>query len=157
MRVIGLDIGTTGCRAVVFNETGQVYASASCNYPLLVPHPGYGEQEPDVIVTAVVCALKAAVAEAALGPNDVAGIGVSAVMHSMIALGRDGEPLTNAWTWVDTRAAEIAEQLKREYQGAAYYARTGCPIHAMYTPAKVAYVRQTMPDTFARTARFGTI
>lgn len=157
IRVIGLDIGTTGSRAVVFDPLGRVLASASCNYPLLVPHPGYGEQEPEAIVGAVVCALRDAVRRAGLGPRDVAAIGVSAVMHSMIAVDREGQPLTNAWTWVDTRAAAQATEIKREHDAAAYYARTGCPVHAMYTPAKVAYVRETMPDIFARTDRFVTI
>ncbi|MCL4466625.1 MAG: gluconokinase [Chloroflexi bacterium] len=157
IRVIGLDIGTTGTRAVVFDELGQVYASASCDYPLLVPHPGYGEQEPDSIVRAVVCALKDAVARAALRPEEVSAIGVSAVMHSTLALDREGKPLTNAWTWVDTRAAPQATRLKREHEAAAYYVRSGCPVHAMYTPAKVAHIRETLPDIFARADRFATI
>lgn len=157
IRVIGLDIGTTGTRAIVFDEVGRVYASASSNYPLLVPHPSYGEQEPEAIVRAVVCALKDAVRLAGLKPNDVTAVGVSAVMHSMIALDRDDQPLTNAWTWVDTRAAAQAAWLKREYDAAAYYARSGCPVHAMYTPAKVSFVRETMPDVFARASRFVTI
>lgn len=155
--VIGLDIGTTGTRAVVFDEKGAVLASATYNYPLLVPHPGYGEQEPEAILQAVVGALKDAVGQAALPPGGIAAIGMSAVMHSTMALDSEGRPLTNAWTWVDTRAAEQAARLKQEYDGTAYYQRSGCPIHPMYTPAKVAHIRERLPDVFRAADRFATI
>lgn len=156
-RIIGLDVGTTGTRAVVFDPEGRIYASATGEYPLLVPKPGYGEQDPEAILQAVVKALKEAVAKAGLAPGEVTAVGISAVMHSMIALGRDGTPLTKAWTWVDTRAVRTAERIKAQHDVAALYSRTGCPMHPMYLPAKIAYLRETAPDAFASAERFISI
>ncbi|MHB1005783.1 MAG: gluconokinase [Chloroflexota bacterium] len=156
-RIIGLDIGTTGTRAIVFDPESQIYASTTADYPLLIPHPGYGEQEPDAILAAVVQALHDAVAQAGLGPNQVTGIGVSAVMHSLIALDADGKPLTNAWTWVDTRAARQSAAIKKTFDAKAIYNRTGCPVHPMYTPEKVCFIRDTMPAVYAKASRYVTI
>ncbi len=156
-RIIGLDVGTTGTRAIVFDPQGKIYASASGEYPVLSPQPGYGEQEPEAIFTAVMSALKDAIAEAGLKPTQITGIGVSAVMHSMIALDADNRPLTTAWTWVDTRASEQAKRIKRETDPQALYERTGCPVHAMYTPAKAAFLQETAPEVFAKTRHIVTI
>ncbi len=156
-RIVGLDVGTTGTRAVVFDPEGTIYASASAEYPLLVPRPGYGEQEPQAILQAAVGALKQAITRAGLGPRGVSAVGVSAVMHSMIALDAADQPLTRAWTWVDTRSARQAARIKQAHDAAALYARTGCPVHPMYLPAKIAHLRETMPEVFARADRFVSI
>lgn len=156
-RIIGLDVGTTGTRAIVFDPAGRIYATATGEYPLHVPHPGYGEQDPEDILAAVVKALREVIAAAGLKPHEVTAIGVSAVMHSMIALDREDRPLTRAWTWVDTRAAVQAARIKAEHDAKALYARTGCPVHAMYTPAKARYLREHEPEVYARTARIVTI
>ena len=156
-RIVGLDVGTTGTRAVVFDPEGNIYASAVGEYSLLVPQPGYGEQEPQAILEAVVRALREAVARARLAPREVTAIGISAVLHSVITLDREDRPLTRAWTWVDTRSARQAARIKQSHDAVSLYARTGCPVHPMYLPAKISHVRETMPEVFARAARFVSI
>lgn len=153
-RIIGLDIGTAGARAVVFDPNGGVYAVATNEYPTITLHPGWGEQEPEVILQGVVKTLADAVAKAGLKPHEVTGIGISSVMHSLIALDAEDKPLTNAWLWVDSRAAVEAAEIKAEVDPKAAYRRTGCPIHAMYAPAKARHLRKHNPELFNRTSRF---
>jgi gluconokinase len=152
--VIGVDIGTTSTKAVVFDTAGRVVAHHAVEYPLLTPTPAAAEQDPEEIHRAVLTAIQAAVRKAGAAPGDVVCVAFSAAMHSLIAVDTDGRPLTRSLTWADSRAADWAEHIKRELDGVAIYQRTGTPIHPMSPLAKLVWLRHEQPEIFARAARF---
>lgn len=154
IRAIGVDIGTTSTKAVVFDGAGQVVAHHAVEYPLLTPTPAAAEQDPEQIYHAVLTAIREAVRRAATTPAEVTCVAFSAAMHSVIAVDADGSPLTNSITWADNRAADWAEQIKRDPAGLAIYQRTGTPIHPMSPLAKLLWIRHERPELFARAARF---
>jgi gluconokinase len=152
--VIGVDIGTTATKAVVFDLRGRVVAHASVGYPLSTPTPATAEQDPDEIYRAVVAALGDAVRGARVAPDDVACVAFSAAMHSVIAVDNEGNALTRSITWADNRAARWAERIRAERDGMAIYRRTGTPIHPMSPLVKLAWLKDEQPSIFNAAARF---
>ncbi len=148
---IGLDIGTSSTKAVAFDEQGTSLAEVSKVYPTLTPKIGWQDQDPDQVVRAASAALKKLVT--ALG-KPPAGIGLSAAMHSLIAVDGKGQPLTRSIIWSDNRAADIASQLKGTPLGKDIYRHTGTPIHPMSPLPKLAWLRQNEPAVFQKTFKF---
>jgi gluconokinase len=151
--MIGVDIGTTSTKAVMFTEDGRIVAQHAVEYPLFTPVPGAGEQDPDTIVEAVLVAIAETVAKAG-GAVPISHVAFSAAMHSLIAVDAAGRPLTRSITWMDTRASAWARRLKDEMDGHGIYLRTGTPIHPMSPLVKLLWLRAVQPDLFAAAARF---
>lgn len=155
--VVGVDIGTTSAKACVVTPGGEIKSCCRRAYPLLTPRPGWAEQEPDVVVAAVVAAVRAAVQQAQLPPADIGAIGCSAALHSLIAVDAAGRPLTRALTWGDRRSAPQAAALDGRDDRRALYQRTGLPVQAMSPLAKLLWLRSEAPESFARAAKFISI
>ncbi len=152
--VIGVDIGTTATKAVVFDLRGRVVAHASVGYPLFTPTPATAEQDPDEIYRAVIAALRDAVRGASVASDDVACVAFSAAMHSLIVVDNEGNALTRSITWADNRAARWAERIRAERDGMAIYRRTGTPIHPMSPLVKLAWLKDEQSQVFNAAARF---
>lgn len=155
--MIGVDIGTTSTKAVVFALTGEIVSRHAVGYPLISVLPGMAEQAPDQIVQAVLEALTVAVSAADAAPDEIALVSFSAAMHSVIALDAKNELLTNSITWADNRAAGWAKRIRQEFDGHAIYRRTGTPVHPMSPLCKLMWLRHDHPDLFGRAARFAGI
>ncbi|WP_139488033.1 gluconokinase [Brevibacillus dissolubilis] len=157
MYFIGLDIGTTSTKAVVFTKEGAVKGVGNVDYPLHVPKPSWAEQDPKEIFTAGIKALKQAIAASGVSRQEIGGIGVSSAMHSLIAVDGDGELLTNSIIWADNRSVTQTERLKQDGTGHRIYLATGTPIHPMSPLTKLIWMREEDPDTYRRAAKFISI
>jgi gluconokinase len=152
--VIGVDIGTTSTKAVVFDVEGKVNGHHTVGYPLRTPAPGVAEQDPEEIFAAVLAAIRGAVHAAGPATGSIKSVGFSAAMHSVIAVDAGGRPLTASITWADTRSAAFAERLLREMNGHEIYLRTGTPIHPMSPLVKLFWLCNEQPEVFRSAARF---
>jgi gluconokinase len=155
--VIGLDIGTTSTKAVVFGPRGKILATHAVDYPLLQPQPSWAEQDPDQILHAVLDSVKHALLHANVQPQDVLGIGFSSAMHALIVLDAAGNPLTRSIIWADNRSVDQVDRLKKELGGHSIYQRTGTPIHPMSPLAKIMWMREVAPDLYQRAAKYISI
>jgi gluconokinase len=151
---LGVDIGTTSTKAVLFKKDGTVVGMHHVGYSLYSPTPTVAEQNPDEILAAVVETIKVAVKKGGIQSSDLTLVSFSSAMHSVIAVDEWGKPLTQCITWADSRATEWAEMIKNEMNGLAIYSRTGTPIHPMSPLAKIAWLRTEHPDVFARASKF---
>lgn len=151
---VGVDIGTTSTKAVVYDASGAVAGHHTAGYALHTPAPLIAEQDPDEIFTATLTAIGRAIAGADAGSGRIAAVSFSAAMHSLIAVDEAGRPLTASITWADNRAADSADRIRRELDGRSIYLRTGTPIHPMSPLAKLVWLREQRPELFARAARF---
>src|SRR5690606_24621420 len=114
------------------------------------PQPGWAEQDPDAIFDALTGAVDACLQACPAG-LEVVGISLDSMLHSFLALDASMKPITTLWTWADMRAARTAAAMKQDAARARHvYTRTGCPIYAMYVPAKAVWLREQRPDDFAR-------
>jgi gluconokinase len=152
--IIGVDIGTTGCRAVIYRPDGTTIGSRSIEYPLYTPQAAWAEQDPEEILQGVLEVLGGAIAEAKLAPKEIAGLCFSSVMHSVIPVDEHGNALDRMQTWADSRAQDYIEKVKASPDASTIYFKTGCPIHPMYPLFKIIWFKNERPDIFSRTAKF---
>lgn len=154
-QMIGVDIGTTSTKSVLFDHDGSVICKSTVGYPLLSPNAMTAVQDPDDIFAAVVSTLQNVVQQAQV--KAISGVSFSAAMHSLILVDADHRPLTPSLTWADNRSAQWADKLNASDQGPALYRRTGTPIHPMSPLVKLIWLRHEQPDLFAQAARFISI
>jgi gluconokinase len=135
--VIGLDVGTTGVKAVAFELGSSGRRVALREYPLLAPEPDQAVQDPSTILLATGEALAECVASA--GSAEVLAISVSAGMHGLMALDAERRPLTPLITWADGRARDEARSLRRAGEASSLHAATGVPVHPMTPLTKLMW------------------
>lgn len=157
-RYMGIDIGTTGVRAALFDADGFPRGYAYQEYPLLSPEPGAAELDPVTVLRSLVAVVARCMAEAGPEAHGLRGIGLSTQMFSFLALDAAGNPVTNVVTWADTRPLPQVRAYEKAFDVAAMYARTGCRTqHPMYPLAKILWLKETRPADFARAAKFLSI
>ncbi|WP_307793135.1 gluconokinase [Microbacterium stercoris] len=150
--VIGVDMGTTATKVVAYRPDGALIAKWQRGYPLEEPQPGHAEQDPQLILAAVLAGVAAVAAE--IGHDRVAGLSFSTALHSLMALDADLHPITPVITWADTRATAQAERIRAATGGLALHRRTGTPVHPMSPLTKLAWIREQDPDLHARASRW---
>jgi gluconokinase len=147
--VLALDIGTTSAKAVLFDTAGVAVASCTHEYPLTAPRPGWAVQDPELVTAAALAAVGVVAGAAHDRQVAVAGLAVSTVMHSLLALDARLRPLTPVLTWADGRAAAQAKRLRADPAGRRLGQRSGTPLHPMSPLPKLLWFREEQPDTFA--------
>ena len=148
--MIGVDIGTTSTKSVLFSTDGSVIASHGIEYPLYSPTPETAEQDPEEIFRAVINTIKETVRLSSVQPSDILCVSFSSAMHSIIAVDEKGEPLTRCITWADNRSASWAEKIKNDMNGHEIYLRTGTPIHPMSPLSKLVWLQNEQAELFAK-------
>ena len=154
--IIGVDIGTTSTKSVLYDRNGKAIEQHAVGYPLDAPTPEAAVQDPGVIFAAVIATVKKVVEQTKIQQSDLLGLSFSAAMHSLIVVDNSGQPLTPSITWADNRSAEWADKLKQEYSGHKIYTRTGTPIHPMSPLVKLMWLRHSCPE-WQQAAKFISI
>ncbi|MDZ7836423.1 MAG: gluconokinase [Alkalibacterium sp.] len=150
---IGVDIGTTSTKAVLFSRDGKSLDQSSVEYPMHHPVPQASEQDPNEILKAALASIRELMKKTKVAKNDIQLVSFSAAMHSIIAVDKDGKPLTASIIWADQRSEPYAKILK-ETNGQSIYEKTGTPIHPMAPLAKLMWLRNEKPAVFEQAHRF---
>ena len=119
---LGLDIGTGGCKAVVFNSRGKELASAFREYPVTHPHPDWAELNPDEVIFKCFEVITEVNAKT---PDPVESMSISSQGEAFTPIGKDGNVLGNAMVSSDARARDIAEDWSRNFGPEKIYKITG--------------------------------
>lgn len=151
-QIVGIDIGTSRCRAVLFETTGHVVADSTRSYPILTPQPGWQEQDPRVVLQAFLECLQEIIGRA--NQDKLAGIGLSGYLNSIMPLDPNGQPLANCMIWADIRSKGAAQLIDQKSDRYELYFRTGCPIHPMYPRCKIRWTLDQHPSTFRQAYKF---
>lgn len=155
---IGVDVGTTGVRAIAYDIKGNNIATSEAFYPLLTPHPDWAEENPLQIFESLEKVVGETAAALRYKNVSLGGIALSTVMHSFAPLDGEHQPLTDMQTWADSRSAAIVREMKKdETMCRKFYHRTGCPVHACYPLAKVLWLKQNLPDMWQRMEYVGSL
>ena len=145
---VGLDVGTTGVKAVAVAPDGDVLARAERSYPLSTPQPGWSEQDPEDWWRAA----EAALAEVSAGV-EVVGIGLSGQMHGLVALDAGDRVLRPAILWNDQRTGEECAEIEGLIGVERLIELTGNRALAGFTAPKLLWLRRHEPAIFERIAR----
>ena len=148
--LLGVDLGTSGTKTVLFDAEGREVASQSVEYPLYQPQNGWAEQDPRDWWNAAVSTIRGVLEKSGVNPGDVKGLGISGQMHGLVLLDENGEPLGRSLLWCDGRTQRECDEItqavgeKRLIEIAANPALTG------FTAGKILWVRRHRPELFAR-------
>ncbi|RHW40358.1 gluconokinase [Neobacillus notoginsengisoli] len=150
--MLGVDIGTTSTKAVLFTETGDVIQQENIGYPLYTPDISTAEQNPEEIFQAVLEAILKITKRHS--DKKLSFISFSSAMHSVIAMDEHHQPLTPCITWADNRSEAWTKKIKDELNGHEVYKRTGTPIHPMSPLSKITWIVNEHPEIAARTKKY---
>jgi xylulokinase len=144
--LVGLDVGTSGVKALAVSPSGEVVARAERDYPLSTPRPGWAEQDPED------CRRAAGDALAALGVEDLAGLGLTGQMHGLVALDGNGRVLRPAILWNDQRTEAECREIEERLGLARLLELTGNRALPGFTAPKLLWLRAHEPETYERIA-----
>ena len=128
---IGIDIGTTSIKVVLYDEELEARASSNIGYATYHELPGYAEQDPLEILQAFKDALREVLEKSGVDRKRVSLLSFSSAMHSLILVDQDHKPLTRSIIWSDNRSVTQVEEFRRQEDWLAHYGKTGTPIHSM--------------------------
>ncbi|MBM2823325.1 MAG: xylulokinase, partial [Thermoleophilia bacterium] len=146
--LVGLDVGTTGVKAIAISPDGAVLARAERSYALSTPQPGWSEQDPEDWWQAA----EAAITEISAG-RDIAGIGLSGQMHGLVALDSADRVIRPAILWNDQRTGAQCATIERTVGLNRLIELTGNRALPGFTAPKLVWLREHEPHTYARVAR----
>ena len=160
--ILALDQGTTGSTALVVDLDGHVRARGYAELPQMYPRPGWVEHDPDSIWATVVDAARKALADARIGGDEVATIGITNQRETTIVWDRaTGAPIHHAIVWQCRRTAPMCDRLRAEGAETLVRERTGLVVDAYFSGTKIRWVLDEVAGASARAARgelaFGTV
>ena len=150
MYLLGIDVGTSGVKAVLIDSGGQVRASASESYPLHTPKPLWAEQNPDDWWNATCKALQTLLATSGVAPEAIRGVGLSGQMHGSVFLDERGEVIRPALLWCDQRTAEECAWMTERVGEAKVLQTTLNPVLTGFQAGKILWLRNHEPSAYAR-------
>jgi xylulokinase len=152
---MGIDIGTTGTRAVIVRPDGHVVAAATGDHqPMRMLKPGWAEQDPEDWWQATVAAVRAALEKARLAGKDVTAIGLSGQMHGVVLLDRGRAVLRPALIWCDQRSSAQCEWITEKVGAERLIKLVSNPALTGFSAPKLLWVRDNEPQIFERADQF---
>lgn len=157
--ILGIDVGTTGTKSMLFSEDGMLAAKAYQGYEMITPQPEWSEQRADDWWNAVVSTVRSAVSQ--VGPDigrNVAGISLSLQGGTFVPVDHDMRPLKNAVVWNDCRCADERDRFIEEFGGREpMYQKTGWKLCRGLLPLNIRRLKDKEPEVFAKSAMFMSV
>lgn len=148
--ILGVDIGTSGTKTVLFSEDGVPVSSATYEYPLYTPRNGYAEQDPIDWWNAVVNGIRQVIEDSGAAPTDIKGIGLSGQMHGLVMLDGDNRVIRRSIIWCDQRTANEVKEITDKVGAERLIDITANPAITGFTAAKIMWVKNNEPQNYEK-------
>jgi xylulokinase len=148
--ILGVDIGTSGTKTVLFSEDGVPVSSATYEYPLYTPRNGYAEQDPLDWWNAVVNGIRQVIEDSGAAPVDIKGIGLSGQMHGLVMLDGDNRVIRRSIIWCDQRTANEVKEITDKVGAERLIDITANPAITGFTAAKIMWVKNNEPQNYEK-------
>lgn len=149
--VLTIDVGSSSVRAGLFDVRGQPFCTGSRRpHRFVFSAGGCAESDPDALAGLVETCIDESLGllEKVAGDAEVVGVALCTFLHGLVGTDREGAALTPVITWADTRSADQAARLGSELDPDQVLQRTGCPLHPVYFPSKILWIRENRPQLF---------
>jgi xylulokinase len=150
--LLGIDVSTTGSKAVLVDEAGRVVGSATHAHPLSTPRPAWSEQDPTDWWNSSTLSIRAVLRDTGVTGDQVVAIGLSGQMHGLVLLDTAGVVLRPAILWNDQRTAAECAEITATVGRERVLRITGNPVLPGFTAPKLVWVRKHEPEIYARVA-----
>ena len=148
--LMGLDISTTGAKALIIDDAGEVIAVANTPQPISQPKPLWSEQNPSDWWDGISASIRQALAESGLNGDDISAIGLTGQMHGLVLLDENGAVLRPSILWNDQRTQAQCDYMTARIGARRLIELTGNPAVTGFTAPKILWVRDNEPDVYAR-------
>ena len=152
--LLGIDIGTSACKAAVFSLDGKVLAQTAQPYEVYYPQPGFVEQNPDEWWSGVCNAVRQVMHSGNFTKEQIAGVGIDGQSWSAIPVDAQGRALHNTPIWMDTRSAAISREVTARVGFDRIFAVSGNAFEPTYSTPKMLWFKLNRPDIYKNTFRF---
>ena len=147
---LGIDVSTTGAKALLIDETGQVVSSATTPLALSTPRPLWSEQDPHEWWAGTTNSIRQAISNAKVSASDIAAVGLTGQMHGLVLLDENGQVLRPAILWNDQRTGAQCDEIRRRLGKERLIQITGNDALTGFTAPKILWVNQNEPEVYAR-------
>ncbi len=153
--LLGIDAGTTSFKAMLINENGEFAAFSKKTYKLITSNDTFVEFEAEEYWGLLKNVISQLIAESDVNPADIKALSIACQGETLIHLDKNGNPLRNAIVWLDNRAEENANVIKKEFGKKTIYERTGqTDISATWPSSKILWVKRHQKSIHDKTAKF---
>ncbi len=149
---LGLDISTTGSKALLVNEAGAVVAVATSPHTLQTPYPLWSEQDPREWWHAASSCIRSVLRESGVQSDEVVAIGLTGQMHGLVLLNAQGEVLRPAILWNDQRTQTQCDQIHHRVGHERFIQITGNVALTGFTAPKILWVKENEPEIYSHAA-----
>ena len=150
--LIGVDLGTSGTKAALYQIDGKLVADASIEVPLFYPKPGVVEQENEDFYTSAARTVRSCIEAAGIEPSEIAAIAFDSQMAGVGLIDEEFRPVGRFDSWLDMRCRPFIEWMDKE-AGERITQLTGCPPTCDHGP-KMLWWKHEEPEAYERTAKF---
>lgn len=151
---LAIDLGTTGCRSIIFDEELKLIADSYKEYGLQTPNEKWAQQDAELWWSLSLETAKQAIEKSQIDSQNICGISVSSQGITIVPVDKNINPLYAAISWLDVRAEEETAQLIREFGAKEMFALTGKQINACYSLPKIMWLKNNEPQIYAKTWKF---
>lgn len=148
--VLGIDLGTSGTKTVLFDQEGHGICSCTVEYPMYQPHNGWAEQDPQDWWHAAVETIQTVLKKSGVDPKDVVSLGISGQMHGLVMLDEKGQVLRRSIIWCDQRTQAECDEIHERVGREKLIAITANPALTGFTLSKVLWVCNHEPEVYAK-------
>jgi xylulokinase len=145
---LGIDIGTSGCKAVIFDDRGRQISQAYHEYDIISKHPGWAELDTGEVMEKCFDVIRESASK--LEPGSVTGLGISSQGEAFTLIDKDGKALCNALVSSDIRANELIGPWVGQFGEEKLYQITGHTPHPMFSLFKLLWIKENTPDIWAK-------
>jgi len=143
--LLGIDVGTSGTKTILVDLRGKIHASATSEYPLLTPKPGWTEQHPEDWWQATKKTIGKVLKDSKVRADDVGGIGFSGQMHGSVFLDKNQKVIRPCLLWNDSRTAQVCEDITRQIGQKTLHRSVANPVLTGFTLPKVVWLQKQEP------------
>lgn len=148
--VLGIDLGTSGTKTVLFDQEGRGVCSSTVEYPMAQPQNGWAEQDPADWWHAAVSTIRTVLEKSGVDKKDVVSLGISGQMHGLVMLDKDGHVLRPSIIWCDQRTQAECDEIHEKVGRDKLISITANPALTGFTLSKILWVRKHEPETYAK-------
>lgn len=149
--VIGIDVGTTGTKTIVFDKEGNIVGRGYGEYTVQYPYPNWAEQRVDEVMEKTFSVCKMAVKESGVDPKDIEAVGFSTQRATFVLIDENNQPIENTfYSWSDNRGHEIISEAEAIMNPEEYFENTGMPLTPTFTFAKLLWIMKNQRERYDR-------
>jgi len=149
-----LDLGTTGCRTIVFDEQGKEVSRHYEEWVSFFPSPVMVEQDANLWWKALKTTIKVALKKGKVKPRNIKSVAITNQRETIVPVDRDGNPLHNAIVWQDRRTTDECNFIKRKIGPDKIYSKTGLTIDPYFSSSKIMWIKNNKPEIYQNTHKF---